>query len=334
MMLTYGTGESDYVYTGNGHTSVLKKETLEIISPKDGEVYIDATFGAGGHTRALLEAADCQVIAVDRDPYTRTFANHLASIYPKRFSLVHGRFSDMQHIIADFGLRHVDGIIFDLGISSMQVDTPRRGFSFSHDGPLDMRMNDEEGMSAADFVNSADVEELAGVIFKFGGERASRRIAAAIVAARSKNPIRRTSELANLIRRALGRYDDKIDPATRTFQALRIWVNDELNEVMRGLHAAETVLTPGGRLAVISFHSGEDKIVKDFLKDRSKFGAMAVSRYQPPVEKSRYEPTFELVSKKAVVPSDQEILQNPRSRSAKLRGAIRTSAQDWNGGTA
>jgi 16S rRNA (cytosine1402-N4)-methyltransferase len=320
-------------YTSS-HVSVLRDESIEAISPVDGGVYVDATFGAGGHTRALLEAADCQVIAIDRDPYTETFASKLASEYPNRFRIAQGRFGDIEALLADIGVTQVNGVLFDLGVSSMQLETPRRGFSFSNDGPLDMRMDDSKGQSAADFVNDTKEEELAGVIFKYGGERMSRRIASAIVAARVNGPIKRTSELANIIRSAVGRYNDAIDPSTRTFQAIRIWVNDELGEVHRGLSGAEKILIPGGKLAVISFHSGEDKIVKDFLKERSGRVAETYSRYQPLPEMIEHKPTFKLVSKKAIVPTEEEIKSNPRSRSAKLRVAERTKEVNWSGGSA
>lgn len=333
MMASY---ENDiFSYREASHKSVMRNEVLQALDLNHGGVFVDATFGAGGHTRAILESEDCIVVGVDRDPYTKVFADKITSDYPKRFHYVNARFSDLKTAIADSGFTQVNGVLFDLGVSSMQIDTPRRGFSFSNDGPLDMRMNDMEGRSAEELVNEAEEEDLAGIIFKYGGERMSRRIASAIVAARVSKPIKRTAELSSIIRGAVGKYNDSIDPATRTFQALRIWVNDELDEVMMGLGSAEKILSPGGRIAVISFHSGEDKIVKDFLKERSGGASgSGVSRYAPEQISSSMQPTFKIETKKAIVPSGEEIEKNPRARSAKLRCATRTDAPDWNGGIA
>ncbi len=325
--------EEKNMYSKSGHSSVLRDEILEYINPVDGGVYVDCTFGAGGHTRSLLEEADCQVIGVDRDPYVNIFVDKINRDYPNRFRFVKGRFSEITSLLSDLDVRNVDGMLFDLGVSSMQLETPRRGFSFSNDGPLDMRMNDEEGISAEDVVNSYNESDLAGIIFKYGDERHSRRIASAIVAARGNNPIRRTSELAAIVKKAIGKRGDTIDPSTRTFQALRMYVNGELDELGLGLEAAEKLLTPGGKLCVISFHSGEDKIVKDFLKERSG-KSETFSRYQPVPEKMHYAPTFSLSVNKAIKPSDAEVARNVRSRSAKLRVATRTDAANWQRGRA
>ncbi|NDF11711.1 MAG: 16S rRNA (cytosine(1402)-N(4))-methyltransferase RsmH [Proteobacteria bacterium] len=305
----------------------MLKEVLEYLSPKKGETYVDGTFGAGGYTKAILKAAECKVIGIDRDPYVEVFAAKVGEEFTSRFTFIPGKFSEMQGLLAARGIEKVDGVVLDVGVSSMQIDTPRRGFSFMHDGPLDMRMSDQ-GESAADVVNSADEAELANIIYRYGGERFSRKIARAIVEARTTQPFTRTLELADLIRRTVRSYNDKIDPATRTFQALRIWVNNELSELSEALVAAEKVLSPGGRIVVVSFHSEEDAIVKGFLQDRSG-KEDSVSRYMPIPSKDAQQPSFKLLSKKALKPTDAEVDANVRSRSAKLRAAERTSAPAW-----
>lgn len=302
------------------HIPVLLDEVIAGLAPSAGETHVDGTFGAGGYTRALL-AAGAEVIAFDRDPDAIAEGQALVAESEGRLQLVPDVYSRMGEALAERGIDQVDGVTLDVGVSSMQLDRAERGFSFQTDGRLDMRMG-QSGMSAADFVNSADEAEIADILFHFGEERQSRRVARAIVAAR---PIERTSELAAVVRRALGhREHDKKDPATRTFQAIRIHVNRELGELEDGLAAAERALAPGGRLAVVSFHSLEDRIVKRFLKERS--GMPSGSRHLPEVEKRA--PSFEAVAK-PVRASEVELARNPRSRSATLRVARRTGASPW-----
>lgn len=309
------------------HIPVLLQEVLSALCPHDGGVYVDATFGNGGYTRAILDAAACTVWGIDRDPSASARGEELAAAYPGRFTLVHGCFGDMAALLARFGVCEVDGVAMDLGVSSMQIDTAERGFSFRADGPLDMRMSKGEGPSAADVVNTADEAELADIIWRYGEERQSRRIARAIVNDRKETPFERTAQLAGLVRRIVGRTRDGIDPATRTFQALRIYVNDELGEIDRGLVGAERVLHPGGRLAVVAFHSLEDRKVKTFLHERSAQAGTG-SRHMPQVPMSS-APTFRLLKKGAIKPTTQECAHNPRARSARLRAAERTAAPLW-----
>jgi len=303
------------------HIPVLLDEVIAGLAPLPGETHVDGTFGAGGYTRALL-AAGVNVIAFDRDPDAIAEGQGLVAESEGRLHLVADVYSRMGEALADHGIDQVEGVTLDVGVSSMQLDRADRGFSFQADGPLDMRMG-RSGMSAADFVNTADEAEIADVLFHFGEERQSRRVARAIVAAR---PIRRTGELAHIVRRALGyREHDKKDPATRTFQAIRIHVNRELGELEDGLAAAEASLAPGGRLAVVSFHSLEDRIVKRFLKERS--GATpSGSRHLPEI--AQRTPSFEAVAK-PVRAGEAELARNPRSRSATLRVARRTAASPW-----
>jgi 16S rRNA (cytosine1402-N4)-methyltransferase len=307
---------------------VLLAEVIEALAPRRGAAYIDATFGAGGYATALLEAAECRVFGIDRDPEACRRAETIVDRYGDRLAVAHGRFGELLALTAARALRQVDGIVFDLGVSSAQLETTERGFSFRSEGPLDMRMDPSEGATAADFVNRLPQEELADVLYKFGEERASRRIAAAIVHARAAAPILDTKRLADIVRGVLPRAVDGLDPATRTFQALRIWVNDELVELDRGLIAAERLLAPGGRLVVVAFHSLEDRVVKSFLKLRS--GALPRgSRHRPEIALATAEPSFRLIHKRAVRPSAREIAQNPRARSARLRAAERTAAPVW-----
>ena len=298
-------------------------EMLAVLAPADGEVHVDATFGRGGYSAALLDAAHCRVEAVDRDPAAVDAGRILAARYLDRFVLRHGRFSRLDALVAG----PVDGIAFDLGVSSPQLDDPVRGFSFRTDGPLDMRM-DQDGPNAADAVNRLPEAELAQIVREFGEERHARRVARAIVAARSDEPIRRTLQLAEIVRRVVPRAADGIDPATRTFQALRLYVNNELIELDHGLAAAERLLRPGGRLAVVSFHSLEDRRVKQFLAGRSGAGP-GVSRHVPVRPTGRPAPTFRLVHRKALTPRPAETIANPRARSARLRAAVRTAAPLW-----
>ncbi|MDA8230496.1 MAG: 16S rRNA (cytosine(1402)-N(4))-methyltransferase RsmH [Magnetospirillum sp.] len=308
------------------HLPVLLAEVLAALAPREGDVVVDGTFGAGGYTLALLRAAPCRVIAIDRDPTAVARGHDLAAAWDGRLDMVEGRFGDMDRLVATRGIERVDGVAFDIGVSSMQIDQAERGFSFAKDGPLDMRM-ERTGPSAADLVNTASEGELADIVFRFGEERHARKVARAIVAARKAKPFTRTLELADVVRRAVPKSADGIDPATRTFQGLRVAVNDELGELERGLRAAERVLAPGGRLAVVTFHSLEDRVVKDFLKARSGTGTRP-SRHQP-LGPSEPEPTFTLLSRKAVRPGANEVARNPRARSAKLRAALRTGAPAW-----
>lgn len=313
--------------TAAPHIPVLLAEVIEGLHPRDGGVYVDGTFGAGGYTRAILEAAPgCTVIAIDRDPEARPRAEAVAQAYPGRFRLLTGRFGDMATLLADHGITApVDGVALDIGVSSMQIDEAERGFSFAKDGPLDMRM-EKAGRSAADVVNEADEAELADIIHFYGEERYARRVARAIVEARAEKPFERTLELAEVVRRVVRKGKDGIDPATRTFQGLRIAVNDELGELERGLAGAEALLAPGGRLAVVTFHSLEDRVVKRFIRERSGRSG-GVSRYVPvDIAATGPAPTFTEITRKAVAPSDQECRANARARSAKLRVAERTDA--------
>jgi 16S rRNA (cytosine1402-N4)-methyltransferase len=299
------------------HTPVLVDEVLEALAPKDGGIYVDGTFGLGGYSRAILDAADCAVWGIDRDPDAVALGAALADEYGGRLTVIGGRFGDMRALLGARGIDKVDGIAFDVGVSSAQIDIAERGFSFRLEGPLDMRM-EKSGASAADLVNAMPEAELADLIFRYGEERASRRIAHAIVAAR---PIRTTTQLADLVRGIVRSRD--IDPATRTFQALRIAVNDEIGELKRGLEAAEALLRSGGRLAVVAFHSLEDREVKEFLRARSG-AAPRAGRHMP--DAPRRPPTFRLLSRSAIKPGATEIAANPRARSARLRAAERTEA--------
>ncbi len=303
------------------HIPVLLAEVIAALKPHDDGVYVDGTFGGGGYSEAMLRSADCRVVALDRDPAAVARGEDLAKLYAGRLTLIEGRFSEMERLLAPLGVTQIAGVALDLGVSSAQLDDPARGFSFRGDGPLDMRMG-REGRSAADLVNSADEAELATIIRDYGEERFARRIARAIVAAR---PLTRTGELAAAIRSVVPDTGG-IDPATRTFQALRIAVNEELDELDRGLAAAERLLEPGGRLAVVAFHSLEDRRVKDFLRRRST-AAPQSSRHVPATRGPA--PSFRLLTRKPVAASAAETARNPRARSARLRGAERTDAPAW-----
>ncbi|MBM3486643.1 MAG: 16S rRNA (cytosine(1402)-N(4))-methyltransferase RsmH [Alphaproteobacteria bacterium] len=309
------------------HRPVLLAEVLDALAPHDGAIYVDGTFGAGGYTTAMLEAARCTVYGIDRDPTAVAAAVPLAARFPARLHLVEGRFGDMADQLRARGVDAVDGVALDLGVSSMQLDDAERGFSFQSDGPLDMRMGCA-GDSAADVVNTLSERALADLIFEYGEERAARRIARAIVAARAAAPITRTAALAAIVRGVLPPKPGEgpaIDPATRTFQAIRIHVNDELGEIDRGLAAAEAMLRPGGRLAVVAFHSLEDRRVKRFLTERA-LPRRRPSRHRPDTTADEAPPTFRLLARRAVRPSAAEIAANPRARSARLRAAERTAA--------
>jgi 16S rRNA (cytosine1402-N4)-methyltransferase len=305
------------------HIPVLLDEVIAGLDPSAGETHVDGTFGAGGYTRALLHAG-ARVYAFDRDPDAIAEGRALEDEQGGALVLVPERFSRLAEALAERGVEQVDGVTLDIGVSSMQLDRAERGFSFQADGPLDMRM-EQSGMSAAEFVNEADEAEIADVIHDLGEEPRARRVARAIVQAR---PITRTGELAEIVRRALGhKPHEKKDPATRTFQAIRIHLNAELDELEQGLAAAEKVLRPGGRLAVVSFHSIEDRIVKRFLRERSGANP-AGSRHLPDVRAGGPRPSFEAVAK-PVRAGEAEIARNPRSRSATLRVAHRTEASPW-----
>ncbi|MDD2868950.1 16S rRNA (cytosine(1402)-N(4))-methyltransferase RsmH [Neomegalonema sp.] len=308
------------------HDPVLLAEVLAALAPREGARLLDGTFGAGGYARALLEAADCRVLGVDRDPSALEAGRLWAPLYGGRLVLAGGRFGDLDAIAVEEGFAPLDGIALDIGVSSMQIDQAERGFSFMRDGPLDMRMS-AEGPSAADVVAEASEEELADIFYHYGEERRSRGIARAVVKARAEAPILTTLRLAGILAAAQPRpkpYEPH--PATRCFQALRIHVNDELGELARALSAAERVLAPGGVLAVVTFHSLEDRMVKRFLQLRAE-GAARPSRHTPAALGAEEDaPGFELLSRKPVVASEEETARNPRARSAKLRAARRTSA--------
>lgn len=310
------------------HKSVMLDEVLATLKPAAGEVYADGTFGAGGYSRAILDSAPCTVIGIDRDQTALAMGAALQQQYGARLILKHGRFSDVAALAAEAGHPQLDGFVLDLGVSSMQLDQAERGFSFRFDGPLDMRMNqqgDEE--SAADILNNWAEEDIAHIIWKYGEERHSRRIARRIVEARKTQKIARTAELAAIVRASVPRsHNDKIDPSTRTFQALRIVVNAEMEELENALQASLTVLKPGGRLVVVSFHSLEDRIVKNFMQEHAGLTARA-SRHTPAalLQDSAVGAALTLPSRKAIFPSEQEEKTNPRARSARLRVAIRTA---------
>ncbi|MBV8977593.1 MAG: 16S rRNA (cytosine(1402)-N(4))-methyltransferase RsmH [Alphaproteobacteria bacterium] len=303
----------------SAHVPVMLTEVLEALAPRDGGRYVDGTFGGGGYAKAILEAARCQVFAIDRDPDAIARGAALKERFAGRLTLILGRFSAMDSIVDE----PVDGVVLDLGVSSFQFDEAERGFSFRADGPLDMRMG-IDGESAGDFVNRAEETAIADVLYRYGEERKARSIARAIVAAR---PVTRTAELAAIVERALGPAARRfaVHPATRTFQALRIHVNDELGELERGLEAATRTLAHHGRLVVVSFHSLEDRIVKRFLVGRSAAAARP-SRHAPQA-RSRASAPYRLIAARPRTPSALEIERNPRARSARLRAAERLRAE-------
>ena len=314
-----------------GHIPVLLTEVLGALGPRDGATYLDATFGGGGYAAAILEAADCTLWAIDRDPDAIARGAALATRFPGRLHLLHGSFADMLALLAAQGVHRLDGVVMDLGLSSFQIDDPARGFSFRGDGPLDMRM-DRAGPTAADLVATLGEAELADTLFELGEERRSRRIARAVVQARAEAPITTTGQLAAVIRRVVPKDASGIDPATRSFQALRIRVNDELGQIERALAQAASLLAPGGRLVVVSFHSGEDRLVKRFMAEAAG-RQPGLSRHDPRGMDIPARPAFRALSAaaarttslRAVRPTDAEIARNPRARSARLRAVERLS---------
>ena len=305
------------------HYSVLMAEVLETLAPQDGDLIVDATFGAGGYSRNILNHANCQVIGLDRDPNAQMAADQLAVGYGDRFKFIAGQFGDMQTLLSENNVQKPDGIVLDIGISSMQIDQAERGFSFQKDGPLDMRMS-AKGMSAADVVNQFSEADLARIFYILGDEKRSSPIAGAILRQRAEKPFETTLELANLIENTIKKGKSKIHVATKVFQALRIFVNEELAELVKALYAAEQLLKPDGRLVVVSFHSLEDRIVKNFLKLRTG-NVSAPSRYVMVVD-TQDKPSFVLINRKVITATSEELDVNIRSRSAKLRAAIRTDA--------
>jgi 16S rRNA (cytosine1402-N4)-methyltransferase len=307
------------------HVPVMLQEMLASLAPHNGGIYLDATFGGGGYARALLQSAACTVWAIDRDPDAIARGASLAARFPGHLHLIEGRFGDMLSLLPSAGVDRLDGVVLDLGVSSFQLDEPERGFSFRTDGPLDMRMG-QHGTTAADLVNTLSERDLADLLFQLGEERASRRIARAIVAARKEAPITTTGRLASIIRAVLPPDRSGIDPATRSFQALRIRVNDELSEIEHALAAAAELLAPGGRLVVVAFHSLEDRIVKRFMTEAAG-RAPAPSRHDPRGLLTPSRPHFRLLTPRALRPGAVETAANPRARSARLRALERLPAE-------
>ena len=301
------------------HIPVLLDEVINALSPEKDEVYVDATFGLGGYTKAILSNQNCKVVAIDRDPHAKNYAERLQRSYADRFYFKKGKFSELDKFLYELKIYKVAGVVFDLGVSSPQLDIESRGFSFNLDGPLDMRMS-SEGPTAEEFLEEVEEGTLANIIYELGDEVYSRRIAKNIIYQRSIKKIKTTGQLANIIRNSIPKKKGKIDLATKTFQAIRIYLNDEIKELEKGLIAAEKILRPEGKLVVVSFHSIEDKIVKNFFYKcmRNK----SISRHLPEVPK--INPSLEILTKKPILPSAKEIYANKRSRSAKLRIAKRT----------
>jgi 16S rRNA (cytosine1402-N4)-methyltransferase len=321
MMTGRGSGLLDAAGGPARHIPVLVRPVIEHLNIRASGVYIDGTFGAGGYARAMLAAADCKVLALDRDQRAVAQSAGLVEAAGGRLTVAQARFSELDATAQSFAIDAADGVVLDLGVSSMQLDEAERGFSFRFDGPLDMRM-ESDGPSAADVVAAAAERTLADIIFTLGEERRSRAVARAIVRARAEAPIRTTAALADIVARVVRTRPGDIHPATRTFQALRLYVNDELGELARGLMAAERILKPGGRLVVVSFHSLEDRMVKTFLTARA--GSRAGSRHLP--QTAPRPAGFTILTKRPVGPDDAEVAANPRARSAKLRAAERTAA--------
>ena len=307
------------------HKPVLLNEVLENLKPEDGEVYIDGTFGAGGYTRAILNAAKCKIYAFDRDKTVEKFAVKLKEKFGDRFTFIRNQFSQMEVEMTNLGVSKIDGIVLDLGVSSMQLDEMHRGFSFNSTAKLDMRMDSSSGISAYDVVNNFDENELARIIRDFGEEAKYRQIAKRIVENRASKAIHSSEDLAEIVRSVYGKAKPKkIDPATKTFQAIRIFINDELGELKQALEAAKKLLKKGGRLVVVSFHSLEDSYVKSFLREESGYNDRNYSRYQPlPDAAQDVKYNFSLTKQSSIKPSDEEIKENVRSRSSRMRVAIK-----------
>ncbi|MCI4646140.1 MAG: 16S rRNA (cytosine(1402)-N(4))-methyltransferase RsmH [Hyphomonadaceae bacterium] len=308
------------------HIPVLLNEVVKALAPVDGEVYLDGTFGGGGYARAILAAAKCTLLGVDRDLDAIVRAEAMAEELPGLVPLL-GRFGDLDTLAYEASYTVLNGIVLDLGVSSFQIDEPERGFSFQKDGPLDMRMG-RSGPSAADVVNQMGEKDLAAILWRLGDEKASRRIARAIVERRKSVSFSSTLDLADLISDAVGgRKGARTHPATRSFQAIRIYVNDELGELARALTAAESMLVPGGRLVIVTFHSLEDRMVKQFFRERA--GQQGAGSRHLPGKAVGPEPSFELITRKAVEPGEVELNANPRARSSRLRAVRRTEAPAW-----
>ena len=305
----------------NKHIPVLLNEALSALSIKNEEFYVDATFGLGGYTKAILEKNNCNVLAIDCDPEAEIIANQLKNDFQNRFFFINGKFSQVTKFIQSIGITKVAGVVFDLGVSSPQLDQKNRGFSFRLEGPLDMRMS-KDGATAEEFINEVNENTLANIIYELGDEVFSRRIAKNIIRERSVKTITNTIQLASIIRNCIPKKNHKIDPATKTFQAIRMYLNDEVSELENGLIAAEKILKPSGILAAVSFHSIEDRIIKNFFLKCSKNNP--TSRYLP--DASIKSHSLKIITKKPILPSSKEILINKRSRSAKLRVAERTSS--------
>jgi 16S rRNA (cytosine1402-N4)-methyltransferase len=321
MMAGRGPGTPEVAGGLARHIPVLARPAVDFLGVHGGGIYIDATFGAGGYSRLVLDVADSTVLAIDRDPVAIAAGDDLVKASGGRLTLAPGRFSELDAIARAHGITQADGVVLDIGVSSMQLDDPARGFSFRHDGPLDMRM-DRQGPSAADVIAAASERDLAAVIATLGEERHARAVARAIARRRREAPIRTTAALADLVSRVVRSRPGDIHPATRTFQALRILVNEELDELAAALAAAERVLKPGGRLVVVVFHSLEDRIVKTFLTDRSRTGGG--SRHQPEI--AGLPPSFRVLTRRPITADASETVVNPRARSAKLRAGERTAA--------
>jgi len=303
------------------HKSVLLTEVLKNLQPKDGEIYLDGTFGAGGYSRAILESADCKLYAIDRDESAKKFAEKLSEKFGDRFVFLSGKFSESENLLKEKNVTKLDGMVFDIGVSSMQLDEKERGFSFDSEAKLDMRMDQKSFPSAYEIVNEASEKELARIIKEFGEEPKAKQIAKRIIAARAAKPITSCRDLAEIVRSLYPGYF-KTDAATRTFQAFRIAVNQELDELKSALASSVTLLKKGGRLVVVSFHSLEDAIVKNFLKEESGL-SQTFSRYQPITSIQESPKNFQVITKSAISPKQEEVAANPRARSAKMRVAVR-----------
>jgi 16S rRNA (cytosine1402-N4)-methyltransferase len=310
--------------SGFSHIPVLREEAVGFLAPTAGQTYLDGTFGGGGYARAILEAADCVLWAIDRDPAAVARGAALAAQFPGRLHVLHGRISELLLLLGEAGVASLDGAVFDLGLSSYQIDDPARGFSFKQDGPLDMKMG-KAALSAADLVNTMPEAELADILYEFGEEKASRRIAQAIVTRRREQTFATTGDLAAVIRTVVRPDKSGIDPATRSFQALRIAVNEELADIEAALTQAAALLAPGGRLVVVSFHSLEDRIVKRFFNQAAGKGP-GVSRHDPAGLQAAPAQKFKLLTGSPVTPGVAETSHNPRARSAKLRAMQRIAA--------